>query len=261
MTDLENIAKKHDTDKVNDHNYIKVYEKYFITSRNKEISLFEVGVGGYHDPKSGGNSLKVWEEYFPNGKIYAIDMFDKSPLQTNKTKIFKCSQTDKFALEKIFQNIGDVDFIIDDGSHQSRDIIKTFEYTFKFLKNGGYYFIEDIQTSYWSGYQGDSFYLKKEKTAINYFKKIIDKINYQEFDNPFYKADYFSKNITEIHFYHNLIVVKKEINDELSNIVKNNMLPIKKKNFYKIRLFLRYSKYILRYIKYFYNTLLDKIKL
>ena len=99
---------------------------------------------------------------------------------------------------KIFQEIGNVDFIIDDGSHQSKDIIKTFQYIFKFLKNGGYYFVEDIQTSYWSGYKGDSFYLKKDKTAVGVFKKIIDKINYQELDNPFYKPDYFSKNITKI---------------------------------------------------------------
>ena len=261
MTELENVAKKHKTDKVFNHNYIKIYEKLFKKSKDKEISLFEIGVGGYSDPKSGGNSLKVWEEYFTRGKIYAIDKYDKSPLQTTRTKIFKCSQTDKQSLEKIFKEIGNIDFIIDDGSHQSKDIIKTFQYIFKFLKNGGYYFVEDIQTSYWSGYKGDSFYLKKDKTAVGFFKKIIDKINYQELDNPFYKPDYFSKNITEIHFYHNLIVIKKEENNELSNIVKNNMLPLKKKNFYKLRLTLRYFKYILRYIKFLYNTVLDKLKL
>ena len=81
---------------------------------------------------------------------------------------------------------------------------------FKSLKEGGYYFVEDTLTSYLRDYGGEGAYLKKNNTIINYFKNIVDKINYKEIENPYYKSDYFSKNITAIHFYHNLIVIKKK---------------------------------------------------
>ena len=261
MSNLSFLSLKYKTDKGTDHNYIEIYEKYMKSSRNKAISLFEIGVGGYNFPNQGGNSLRMWESYFKKGIIYAIDLYNKSPLQTDRIKIFKGSQTDKDFLQKIFRKIGKVDFIIDDGSHQNNDIIQTFEYIFKYLKKGGYYFIEDIQTSYWPGYQGSSFDLNVSKNAINYFKSIVDKINYMELDNPFVKHDYFSKNITEIHFYHNLVVIKKSDNYEKSNIVINNRLPIKKKNYFRFRNFLRLLKYYFYYIKFLYNNFIEFFKL
>ena len=47
------------------HNYTEIYEKYFYNIRNEKISLLEIGFGG-------GDSLKLWEEYFANSKIYCI---------------------------------------------------------------------------------------------------------------------------------------------------------------------------------------------
>lgn len=261
MSNLKFLSLKYKTDKGSEHNYLEVYEKYMKNSRNKSISLFEIGVGGYNSPNEGGNSLRMWESYFKKGTVYAMDLYDKSQLQTDRIKIFKGSQTDKNFLEKIFSKIGKVDFIIDDGSHQNNHIIQTFEYIFKYLKKGGYYFIEDIQTSYWPGYKGNSFDLNVSKNAINYFKTIVDKINYMELDNPFIKHDYFSRNITEIHFYHNLVVIKKSDNDEKSNLLINNTLPIKKKNFLKFRKFLRLLKYYIYYIKFIYNRFIELLKL
>ena len=261
MSNLKFLSLKYKTDKGSEHNYLEVYEKYMKNSRNKSISLFEIGVGGYNSLNEGGNSLRMWESYFKKGKVYAIDLYDKSQLQTDRIKIFKGSQIDKNFLEKIFRKIGKVDFIIDDGSHQNNHIIKTFEYIFKYLKKGGYYFIEDIQTSYWPGYKGNSFDLNVSKNAINYFKTIVDKINYMELDNPFIKHDYFSKNITEIHFYHNLVVIKKSDNDEKSNILINNTLPIKNKNYLKFRKFLRLQKYYFYYIKFIFNKFIELFKL
>jgi hypothetical protein len=260
MANLSFLSLKYKTDKGAEHNYVKIYEKYMKISQNKTVSLFEIGVGGYNSPNEGGNSLRMWQSYFKKGMIYAIDIYEKSLLQTDRIKIFKGSQTDKNFLNKIFSKIGKVNFIIDDGSHQNNDIIQTFELIFKYLKKGGYYFIEDIQTSYWPRYQGNSFDLNVSQNAINYFKKIVDKINYMELDNPFIKHDYFSKNITEIHFYHNLIVIKKSDNNEKSNILINNRLPIKKKNYLKFRNFFRLSKYYFYYLKSIYNKFVEFFK-
>jgi hypothetical protein len=40
--------------------------------------LFEIGIGGYDNENKGGNSLRMWKNFFPFGKIFAIDIYNKS---------------------------------------------------------------------------------------------------------------------------------------------------------------------------------------
>ncbi|MDB0036090.1 class I SAM-dependent methyltransferase [Pelagibacteraceae bacterium] len=219
MKSLTDLAIKYKTDKHGIHFYTKIYEKYMLPKIDQEIGLLEIGVGGYDDPQKGGESLKMWADFFSKGKIFSLDYFEKKLNLGSRIKIFKGSQSNSEDLMRIINETGELDFIIDDGSHINRDVIYTFKTLFKFLKHGGYYFIEDTQTSYMPEFGGDAFYLKNKKTLINFFKEIVDKINYMEIKNPFYQIDYFAKNITEIHFYHNLIVIKKNKNDEVSNVL------------------------------------------
>lgn len=94
----------------------------------------------------------------------------------------------------------------------------------------------------------------------NYFKKIIDKINYQEIENPYYKIDDIALNTTEIHFYHNMIVIKKKKNLEKSNILINNRRLVGGKNFYKTRIFIKNIKYFLLNIKAKINIFISYIR-
>ena len=261
MNQLKDLAIKFKTDKIFNHNYIETYNNYMSQNRLKNVSLFEIGIGGYDNENKGGNSLRLWKNFFPFGKIFAIDIYNKKFIQEKRIKVFQGSQIDKVFLDNIFSRIGKVDYIIDDGSHLSKHVIQTFEYLFKYLKNGGYYFIEDTQTSYWPRYGGNSFNFDNKKSAINFFKKIIDKINYMEFDNPFFRPDFFAKHITQIHFYHNMIVIKKDINNEKSNVIVNKMLPFKKKIFFNFNILGRYFKYCFYFSKNLYNKFLDFLKI
>ena len=261
MNQLKYLAIKFKTDKILNHNYIEIYNNYMSQNRLKNVSLFEIGIGGYDNENKGGNSLRMWKNFFPFGKIFAIDIYNKKFIEEKRIKVFQGSQIDKVFLDSIFSTIGKVDYIIDDGSHVSNHVIQTFKYLFKYLKNGGYYFIEDTQTSYWPRYGGSSFDFDNKKSAINFFKKIIDKINYKEFDNPFFLPDFFSKNITQIHFYHNMIVIKKDINNEKSNVIVNRMLPFKNKSFFKFKITVRYLKYLFYFLKNFYNKFLNFLKM
>jgi demethylmacrocin O-methyltransferase len=161
----------------------------------------------------------MWRDYFKNGKVYGLDIYKKEINLGNRVKIFQGSQDDAKILSKIIKQSGKLDYIVDDGSHLYKDVVFSFNYLFNHLKNGGLYFIEDIQTSYLREFGGDGFYLQNKKTIINYFKGIIDKINHKEIENPFYKIDEIAKNVTEVHFYHNLIVIK------LKNVSKILVLP------------------------------------
>jgi len=221
---LNKLADINKTDKWGSHYYTQHYQSHFYKLKNKKIKLLEIGVGGYDDPFNGGASLRMWKRYFTKGKIYSIDIFDKSPQQENRIKIFQGSQIDEIFLKKVILEISEPDIIIDDGSHLNEHVIKTFNILFPFLKTNGIYVIEDVQTSYWPEAGGDSNDLQNANNTMNFFKKLSDGLNHEEYLKPDYNPTYFDMNIVSIHFYHNLIFIHKGDNHEGSNSVKNGKL-------------------------------------
>ncbi len=221
--DLKKLAKVYNPSKGECYDFYSLYRKYLKEFRFKKIRLLEIGVGGYEDPERGGGSLRMWRSYFPFSRVYAIDINDKSPHEERRIKIFKGSQSDTLFLEKMLDQTGNLDIVIDDGSHISEDVITSFEFLFPYLNDGGVYVIEDTQTSYWKECGGSMD--KKATTTMNYFKKLIDGLNYEEFPVPGYRADYFEENIVSIHFYHNIIFIKKGKNNKGSNVLTNHEMP------------------------------------
>ena len=217
--DLNLLAMVFATDKNGGHNYTQHYKKHFKKYRFKRIKLFEIGVGGYDDPHEGGASLRMWKKYFPFGKIFSLDIFDKSALQEKRIKIYQGSQVNSEILSKITKENGEFDLIIDDGSHQNEHIIKSFQLLFPKLKDGGIYVIEDIQTSYWKEMGGDSNNLNNPATAMNFCKQLTDCLNFMEFEIKDYQPSFYDLHIIEIHFYHNIVFIYKGKNMEESNIL------------------------------------------
>jgi len=208
------------TDKGCHHKYAKHYQTHFSKFKNKKIKLLEIGVGGYGDWKEGGLSLKMWKAYFSKAIIYSFDIYDKRELSGKRIKIFQGNQSDKKFLSKLSNEIGKLDIIIDDGSHKNKDVIVSFKELFPLLKHGGIYVIEDTQTSYYPGMGGDSNNFNNQNTTMGFVKNLTDSLNHSEFFIPNYRPSYWDKNIISIHFYHNLIFIYKELNNEGSNIIK-----------------------------------------
>jgi hypothetical protein len=219
---LDKLAQIYKSDKWGKHYYTKHYRTHFKKYKFRRIKLFEIGIGGYHHSDMGGNSLRMWKSYFPLGRIYALDIYDKWFVNERRIKTFQGNQTDEDFLCKVMDQIGEPDIIIDDGSHVNGHVIKTFQVLFPRLKMGGIYVIEDTETSYWPGYGGDSELLTNPSTIMNYFKSLTDCLNHQEFVLKNYTPSYFDENICSIQFYHNLIFVFKGKNNESSNIDWNN---------------------------------------
>jgi len=218
MKDLNAIGLRHGTDKVNGHNYAAPYMFHLSRYENNPINLLEIGVGGDDNINAGGESLRMWKEYFPKGRIFGVDIYDKSKHAEDRIRIFKGDQTDVSFLNNVCSQIRDIDVIIDDGSHVNSHVITTFKTLFPLLKDGGIYVIEDTQTSYWKEYGGSIDYT--EYTIMNFFKSLTDCMNSCEYPIREYEKTYFDKNIISIHFYHNLIFVYKGKNLETSNVIK-----------------------------------------
>lgn len=206
---LNFLALKHGTDKYG-HGYIEFYKKHFQTFRKKKLNILEIGVGGYDVPRKGGDSLRMWKDYFPNSNIFAIDIYDKSALQEKRIKIFRGSQNDPEFLLSVASQIGNIDIIIDDGSHQNAHVITTFKTLFPCLADNGYYVIEDIHTSYWPRYGGNWKNLSEAITSISTVKTLIDGLNYQFIPNR--NAFYTDDKIKSIHFYPKIVFIFKGMN-------------------------------------------------
>lgn len=159
INELDLLARKYGTDKrTNDadqniyHGYTDIYYKLFKDIRYEKLNILEIGV-------ENGFSHKMWENFFPNSMIYGIDTFTSvncktkiEDIECDRIKILKASQDNEDAINAYFKNM-QFDIIIDDGSHGSWHQQKSFKILFPRLKNGGYYFIEDLAVCYDRGFR------------------------------------------------------------------------------------------------------------
>src|SRR5258706_9775656 len=74
---LPELALYFGTDKWGSHWYAEHYQSHFGVLRRKRLRVLEIGVGGEADSQLGGASLRMWKAYFPNAKIYGLDIADK----------------------------------------------------------------------------------------------------------------------------------------------------------------------------------------
>ena len=223
--DLPRLAMLYETDKWGEHWYVKHYARHFQHLRRKKITLLEIGIGGYENPKKGGNSLRMWRNYFPKAKIVGLDFYDKSPHSETRIQVFRGDQSDEVFLRKMIAEIGRPDIIIDDGSHINAHVLKSFEVLFPLLADDGIYVVEDTQTSYWPEYGGSSDDLLKASTSLCLLKNLTDGLNHEEYIKPGYQPSYYDQHITAMHFYHNLVFIQKGRNKEGSNLIRNNNAP------------------------------------
>lgn len=146
MRTLQEIGKQTNTAKsrleYKGMTYLDIYEKHFERIRNEVKCFVEIGV-------LKGESLKMWEEYFPNAIIYGIDIEPNcKQYESERIKIFIGDQNDDEFLKMISQEIGEIDILLDDGSHITRHQINTFNHLYNNVSKKGYYVIEDLRNSY-----------------------------------------------------------------------------------------------------------------
>ncbi|MBV9216081.1 MAG: class I SAM-dependent methyltransferase [Acidobacteria bacterium] len=202
------------------HKYIPHYEHHFDPIRFLEMNILEIGIGGYKFPKAGGDSLRMWRDYFPNARIYGIDIYDKSAHDGERIKTFRGSQDDPRFLGRVCDEIGEIDIVIDDGSHVSEHVITSFKVLFPRLRSGGVYVVEDLQYAYWRQFEGVEYGGDarggNRETSMTFFKSLVDGLNHQNFVEAGYEPTYFDKNVVAMHFYHNQVFIYKGTNDEPS---------------------------------------------
>jgi hypothetical protein len=213
---LGEIALETRTDKEGAHFYAGAYERHLGHLRARPITLLEIGVGGYADPEQGGESLRMWKEFFPRARIIGIDIHPKAGIADDRIVVLQGDQSDPGFLDDLAARHGPFDVVIDDGSHVCAHVIASFRRLFGHLTDGGIYAIEDLQTSYWARVYGGSSGADRSGTTMAFLQALTDGLNHAELDVPGYAPSAFDLSVKSVTFYHNLAFIEKGANLEPS---------------------------------------------
>lgn len=171
-TELCKLGRLYKTDKPGNA-YTRVYYELFKEFKNEPISIFEIGI--YF-----GASIKMWHDFFINGKIYGADNGRLVPganirlgkdnkfmsnddvkllaedailehvnynwIENNRIKCFSADQRSKKQLYEAFKyfKCDQFDVILDDGQHFQEHQQKSIGIMFPHIKSNRYYIIEDV---------------------------------------------------------------------------------------------------------------------
>ena len=163
-TDLCEIMGRNGSDKGNvdlsktGHNFTILYDQLFRHVKDKEVRLFELGLGtdnpnllsnmcGQPFPRPGA-SLHGWKEYFPRGKIFGADIDGSILFEEDNIKTYFCDQLNNETIQNMWNLNAELneefDIILEDGLHTVESSVNFFQNSFHKLKENGVYIIEDV---------------------------------------------------------------------------------------------------------------------
>jgi demethylmacrocin O-methyltransferase len=215
VPDLGPLALRFGSDKWGEHWYMTRYQRHLADYRDQRVRVLEIGIGGYGAAGSGGGSLQMWQHYFRRGLIYGLDLAAKSHANDVRIQTIRGDQADAEFLAGLAAEIGPLDIVIDDGSHLSDHVLGSFATLFPLLRPGGLYVIEDLQTSYWTGWNGRRTDPNDPGTTMGFLKTLADGLHHQELlQGKAIEPSPFDRTVTAVHLYRNLAFIEKGANAE-----------------------------------------------
>lgn len=182
------------------HHYIPLYARYLDPWRGKPLKFLEIGV-------NRGGSLQMWRNYFgPEATIFGIDinpMCAQFDGQAGQVRIG--SQVDTDFLDKVVEEMGGVDIILDDGSHHMDHVAPTLQHLFPKVSEGGLYMIEDLHTAYIRRFGGG---LTAKSNFFNTVRKIVDDMHawYHRRDMQLPEL---GNQVGGVHVYDSMVILEK----------------------------------------------------
>jgi 23S rRNA U2552 (ribose-2'-O)-methylase RlmE/FtsJ len=179
------------------HHYFSIYDRHLSRFMDSEVRFLEIGV-------SKGGSLDVWRRFFgEKAVIFGIDIDPAcASFDGISGQVRIGSQADPDFLSAVVSEMGGVDVVLDDGSHDSNHIRTSFRTLFPKMSEGGVYMIEDLHAAYWSDFSGG---YRRKSSFIEDIKVMIDDMH---------------------HWYHYHDVEVKDVNEILTGIHMYDSLAV-----------------------------------
>jgi hypothetical protein len=148
--------------------YLSEYNRLFQQYRPDPVRLLEIGI-------QNGGSLDIWSKFFPNARqIVGCDINSdcgRLSYKDSRISVVVGDANSDMAQSAVMALSSKFDLIIDDGSHKSGDILRSFARYFPSLADGGLFVVEDLHCSYWKEFDGGLF---DPYSSIAFFKRLAD---------------------------------------------------------------------------------------
>ena len=127
------------------HGFSNFYEKKLEKFKNKKINILEIG-------SYAGSSAAAFVKYLPNSQVFCFDInISNFKYKSKNIHVFGVDINNEKKIKKILNKIfvdysfEKFDLIIDDGSHNLKDILIALKLFFKILQKESLYIIEDFK--------------------------------------------------------------------------------------------------------------------
>jgi len=180
--------------------YFPIYERHFSRFINTDVLFIEIGCGQ-------GGSLQMWKRFLgPHARIVGLDIDPRCvDFAEDQVEVRIGDQSDTAFLERVTNEFGAPDIILDDGSHVMSHINASFSMLYPKVSRNGVYMVEDLHTAYWEEYEGG---LRREATFIERCKDLIDEINADHSRGTLPASD-FTRSTLSMHIYDSIAVFEK----------------------------------------------------
>ena len=163
--------------------YLREYDRIFGPYRANKIAMLEIGI-------QNGGSLEIWSKFFPYAEKFIGCDIDPECARLRyddpRIVVVTADANQDQTEQTITAHAREFDIIIDDGSHRSSDIVKSFVRYFPYLKQGGVFVAEDLHCSYWREFEGG---LMDPTSSIKFFQLLADIVNYEHWGIAQSRAD------------------------------------------------------------------------
>ena len=193
-------------------NYFPVYDSIFEEYRGKPIVFVEVGV-------LDGGSLFMWRELFgPTARIIGIDLNPEAlKWKDSGFEIYIGDQSDLSFWEKFYDEVGEIDLLLDDGGHTNLQQVTTVIAALPFVKDGGKIIVEDTHSGYLPEFGNPS------RASINEFAKLGIDSMHARFPGLSIPRSEFSKAVWSISFFESITLFHINRNYcQLNSATSNN---------------------------------------
>lgn len=179
------------------HGFSRFYEQQLKHLKEKEIKILEIG-------SYAGASAAAFIKYFENSSVYCFDInISKFIFSSKNIHVYGVDINNEKELKKILEKIKNesnsnlFDIIIDDGSHYLSDILFSFKKLFKYVKQGGFYIIEDFKHPNYYNYNRNIEHILVDEVLANLQEKKMFNSDIIKYDDQVYLHN----NINKIKIY------------------------------------------------------------
>ena len=127
------------------HGYSSFYTNQLSNIKDRKINILEIG-------SYAGASAAAFVKYFSNANVFCIDInISNFEFESKKIHVFGIDVNNKVEVKKVLSKIfkqhqfTQFDLIIDDGSHNLKDILFSLNLFFQYLIKSGTFILEDFK--------------------------------------------------------------------------------------------------------------------